>query len=42
MEASMKFRATYNIPQNTWLPMLKKWSSRERTGEHVKKVAVVG
>ena len=27
LEASMKFKTNYSIPQNTWLPMLKKWSS---------------
>jgi hypothetical protein len=23
----MKFKTNYSIPQNTWLPMPKKWSS---------------
>ena len=23
----MKYKANYSIPQNTWLPMLKKWSA---------------
>jgi Domain of unknown function (DUF3303) len=41
LEASMKFKTNYSIPQNTWLPMLKKWSSmspqeRANAGDGVK------
>ncbi len=37
----MKFKTNYSIPQNTWLPMLKKWSSmspqeRANAGDGVK------